>query len=144
MNKVLYIEDIKKIIPHRYPFLLVDRIIDFEEDKWVKAVKNITVNEPFFQGHFPGKPVMPGVMVIEAMAQAGAVLLLQKREDNGLLMFTSIEKAKFRRPAVPGDVIELYVEVKNLRKSYCKLSGKAYIDGKLAAEAIFSSAMVAN
>lgn len=144
MGKEIYIEEIKKIIPHRYPFLLVDKILDYEENKWVKAVKNVTFNEPFFQGHFPGKPVMPGVLLIEAMAQAGAVLLLQNRVDDGLLMFTSIEKAKFRRPATPGDVVELHVEVLKLRKSYCKLSGKAYIEGKLATEAIFSSAMVAN
>lgn len=144
MEKAMNIEEIKKIIPHRYPFLLVDKILDYEDEKWIKAVKNITFNEPFFQGHFPGKSVMPGVLLIEAMAQAGAVLLLKDRKDEGLLMFTSIEKAKFRKPAVPGDVVELNVEVLKLRKSYCKLAGKAYIDGKLATEAIFSSAMVAD
>ncbi len=135
-------EKIKTILPHRYPFLLVDRVTFFEDDKYIEAYKNITGNEPFFQGHFPGKSVMPGVLVIEAMAQAGGILLLKnKKESGGLVYFTAIEKARFRHPVVPGDQLRFEVTVLRLKSSYCKLSGKAFVGDKLAAEAVFSSAL---
>ena len=142
MTHIIDYEEIKSIMPHRYPFLLVDRVTDYEDDKFIEAYKNVTGNEHFFQGHFPEKSVMPGVLVIEAMAQAGGILLLKNRQKNGsLVYFTSIEKAKFRHPVVPGDKLRFEVNVLRLKSSYCKLSGKAYVDDKLVAEAVFSSAL---
>ncbi len=138
---LLTFEDIKKILPHRYPFLLIDRVLDVEPDRRIKAIKNVTGNEPFFQGHFPHNAVMPGVLIVEAMAQAGAVCLLVEREVKGTLVFAGIEKVKFRKPVVPGDTIVFEVEVLNLKKRFCKLKGKAFVDGNLVAEATFSSAL---
>ena len=131
-------------LPHRYPFLLVDRILELEPRKRVVAIKNVTINEPFFPGHFPGAPVMPGVLIIEAMAQAGAVMLLQEIEDREkkLVYFTGIDGARFRRPVVPGDQLQLTLEVIKLRSSTCKMRGIAEVDGKKVAEAEILSALV--
>ncbi|MCI0658132.1 MAG: 3-hydroxyacyl-ACP dehydratase FabZ, partial [Acidobacteria bacterium] len=117
----LDVRAIMEIIPHRYPFLLVDRVLELEEGRRIVALKNVTFNEPFFQGHFPGNPIMPGVLVVEAMAQAGAVLLLHSRpESRGkVVYFAGIDKAKFRRPVVPGDSVRLQVEVLKLRSRTC-------------------------
>ena len=138
------IEWILSVLPHRYPILLVDRVLEMEPGKRIVAVKNVTINEPVFLGHFPGRPVMPGVLLVEGMAQAGGLLLLHDIPDrqNKLLLFASIEEAKFRRPVVPGDHIRYEIEVLRLRSTYCKLAGKALVDGQLAAEAVLSSAMV--
>ena len=139
--------DIRKILdslPHRYPFLLVDRVLEMEREKRIVAIKNVTMNEPFFQGHFPGAPVMPGVLIVEAMAQAGAVLLLHDlpgRNDK-LVYFTGIDGARFRRAVVPGDQLRLTMEVLNLRARTCKMRGKAEVDGQLVSEAEILSAMV--
>jgi len=135
---------IMRSIPHRYPFLLVDRIVEMEPGKRIVAYKNVTMNEPFFQGHFPGAPIMPGVLIIEAMAQAGAVLLLHDMEDreSKLVFFTGIDHARFRRTVVPGDQVRLTLEVLKLRSRTCKLKGRAEVDGKLAAEAEILSALV--
>ncbi|HEY4590227.1 MAG TPA: 3-hydroxyacyl-ACP dehydratase FabZ [Thermoanaerobaculia bacterium] len=138
------IEWILSVLPHRYPILLVDRVLEMEPGKRIVAVKNVTINEPVFLGHFPGRPVMPGVFLIEGMAQAGGLLLLHDMPDrqNKLLLFASIEEAKFRRPVIPGDQVRYEIEVLRLRSTYCKLAGKALVDGQLAAEAVLSSAMV--
>jgi beta-hydroxyacyl-ACP dehydratase FabZ len=138
------IEWILSVLPHRYPILLVDRVLEMEPGKRIVAVKNVTINEPVFLGHFPGRPVMPGVLLIEGMAQAGGLLLLHDIPDrqNKLLLFASIEEAKFRRPVIPGDQVRYEIEVLRLRSTYCKLAGKALVDGQLAAEAVLSSAMV--
>jgi beta-hydroxyacyl-ACP dehydratase FabZ len=138
----LDVRAIMEIIPHRYPFLLVDRVLELEEGRRILAVKNVTCNEPFFQGHFPGNPIMPGVLVVEAMAQAGAVLLLHSRpESRGkVVYFAGIDKAKFRRPVVPGDSVRLQVEVLKLRTRTCLMRGEAFVEQQLVAEAeIFSS-----
>ncbi|WHA10580.1 3-hydroxyacyl-ACP dehydratase FabZ [Enterococcus montenegrensis] len=130
------IEEIKAIIPHRYPFLLIDRIEELEEGKKVVAKKNVTVNEPFFQGHFPQEPVMPGVLIIEALAQAGAVALLSLPDFKGkTAYFGGIDKAKFRRKVVPGDTLMLEVEILKVKSSAGIGKGIAYVDGKKAAEA---------
>lgn len=138
------INAITKILPHRYPFLLVDRILDLEPEKRVTALKNVTINEQFFQGHFPGKPIMPGVLVLEAMGQAGGVLLLNTVDnpENKLVYFTSIDKVKFRKPIVPGDQIRLELELLRFRLSICKMQGKAYVDGQLVAEAELSASVI--
>lgn len=135
---------IMDVLPHRYPFLLIDRVLEIEGMERLVALKNVTVNEPFFQGHFPGHPVMPGVLIVEAMAQAGGILLLQGREDrrDRLVYFTGIERARFRRPVVPGDQIRFEIEALKVRGAHSKLSGRALVDDELAAEAILSSAMV--
>ena len=118
-KQVLEITDIMAILPHRYPFLLIDRVIEIARMKRIVAIKNVTINEPFFTGHFPGYPIMPGVLVVEAMAQAGGLLLLPEIPDREkkLMVFTGIERAKFRRPVVPGDQLRIEVEVLNWRAS---------------------------
>ena len=133
--------EIQSLIPHRYPFLLIDRIVEIEPLKRIVAIKNVTINEPFFQGHFPGAPVMPGVLIIEAMAQAGAVLLFREVPDreNKLMYFAAIEEARFRKPVTPGDQLRLEIEVIKYRNGYGKLSGKAYVDGTLVCEGIVTS-----
>jgi beta-hydroxyacyl-ACP dehydratase FabZ len=141
---VMDIEEIMRYLPHRYPFLLVDRIVEIEDNKSIRGIKNVTMNEPFFQGHFPGAPVMPGVLIIEALAQAGAVLLLSDIPDRAtkLVYFTGIDQARFRRPVVPGDQIRLTMEVLKLRARTCKMRGIAEVDGELVAEAEIMSALV--
>ena len=133
---MLTIEEIKEIIPHRYPMLLIDRVEELEAGKSIKAKKNVSVNEPFFQGHFPHEPVMPGVLIVEAMAQAGAVALLSKEEFKGkTAYFGGIDKAKFRKKVVPGDTLVLEVELTKVRSSAGCGKGIAYVDGKKVAEA---------
>jgi 3-hydroxyacyl-[acyl-carrier-protein] dehydratase len=131
-------------LPHRYPFLLVDRVVELTPAKRIVAIKNVSINEPFFPGHFPGAPVMPGVLIVEAMAQAGAVLLLQEVADRAskLVYFTGIDEARFRRAVTPGDRLLLTVEVLKLRSRACKMRGVAEVDGEIAAEAIIMSALV--
>jgi 3-hydroxyacyl-[acyl-carrier-protein] dehydratase len=138
------IQEIMDFLPHRYPFLLIDRIVEFERAKRVVAIKNVTMNEPFFQGHFPGHPIMPGVLVIEAMAQAGAVLMLSEMEDrhSKLAVFSGIDGAKFRRSIVPGDQIRIEVDVVSFRTRAGKMAGKAYVEGKLACEATLTCMVV--
>jgi 3-hydroxyacyl-[acyl-carrier-protein] dehydratase len=141
---VMEIGDICKILPHRYPFLLIDRVLELERMKRIVALKNVTFNEPYFQGHFPEKPIMPGVLIVEAIAQAGGLLLLTEvpNRDDLLMVFTGIEKARFRRPIVPGDQVRLEVEVRAWRITAARLEGKAYVDGKVAAEAIVTCRLV--
>lgn len=135
--------EIEQILPHRYPFLLVDRVLEFEEDRRIVAIKNVSMNEEFFRGHFPGNPIMPGVLITEALAQAGGVLLLRRRDYIGkYAYFMTIESAKFRKPVVPGDQLRLEVEVLRLRSRTGKLRGVALVDGSLVAEAEFSFAVV--
>jgi 3-hydroxyacyl-[acyl-carrier-protein] dehydratase len=131
------IQEIMDFLPHRYPFLLIDRVVEFERAKRVVAIKNVTMNEPFFQGHFPGHPLMPGVLIVEAMAQAGAVLLLSEMEDrhSKLAVFTGIDGAKFRRSVTPGDQLRIEVDVVSFRPRAGKMAGKAFVEGKLACEA---------
>lgn len=140
-------QDIKWImsyLPHRYPFLLVDRVLSLVPGKRVTAIKNFTINEEFFVGHFPGQPVVPGVLLIEAMAQAGGLLALYEHPDrhDKLVLFTGIDRARFRRPVVPGDQVRFEVEVQRMRSTVARLSGRAMVGDKLAAEAVLSSAMV--
>jgi 3-hydroxyacyl-[acyl-carrier-protein] dehydratase len=144
METLLDINQIEAILPHRYPFLLVDRIVDYEPGKRVVGLKNVTLNEPFFAGHFPGAPVMPGVLIVEAMAQTAGVMMLASLPDRQtkLVFFTGIDGAKFRRPVVPGDQLRLELTVLKLRPRYIKLRGEAYVDGQLVAEAYISSALV--
>ncbi len=138
------INEIQSIIPHRYPMLLIDRVLEFEPLKKIVAIKNVTMNEHVFQGHFPGAPVLPGVFIIEAMAQAGAVLLFREVPDREgkLLYFTGIEEAKFRRPVRPGDQLRLEVSVIRYKMGFAKLRAEAYVDGQLVTEAVISSALV--
>ncbi|MGB9197453.1 MAG: 3-hydroxyacyl-ACP dehydratase FabZ [Terriglobales bacterium] len=138
------INDILKILPHRYPFLLIDRVLELERMKRIVALKNVTITEPFFQGHFPDKPIMPGVLIVEAIAQAGGLLLLTEvpNRDEMLMVFTGIEKARFRRPVVPGDQLRIEVEVRAWRRTAARLEGKAYVDGKVAAESTVTCRLV--
>jgi 3-hydroxyacyl-[acyl-carrier-protein] dehydratase len=140
----LDIQEIQAILPHRYPFLLIDRIIEIKRKERIVALKNVTINEPFFQGHFPNYPIMPGVLVVEAMAQTGAVLLLTEVEDrhSKLMVFTGIERARFRRPVVPGDQIRIEVSVLAFRRYACKISCEALVEGKLACEAVLTCQLV--
>ncbi|MFY9560416.1 MAG: 3-hydroxyacyl-ACP dehydratase FabZ [Terriglobales bacterium] len=141
---MLDIGDILKILPHRYPFLLIDRVIELVRMKRIVALKNVTINEPFFQGHFPEQPIMPGVLIVEAIAQAGGLLLLTEvpNRDELLMVFTGIEKARFRRPVVPGDQLRIEVEVLAWRMTAARLEGKAYVGDKVAAEATVTCRLV--
>jgi len=131
------INEIKKILPHRYPFLLVDKIIELDPKKRIVGIKQVTVNEPFFQGHFPDVPVMPGVLQIEALAQVGAILALREFEDREekIPFFSGIDKARFRRPVVPGDTLVLEVTALRIGSKVQKMHGEAKVDGKVTAEA---------
>ena len=134
---LLGIEDIMKILPHRYPFLLVDRIVEMEEKKRIVGIKNVTMNEPFFQGHFPGHPIMPGVLIVEAMAQVGGVLLMGTVDDPGskVVYFMSLDNVKFRRPVRPGDQIRIEVDIVQLRNTVCRIKGVAKVDDAVVCEA---------
>jgi 3-hydroxyacyl-[acyl-carrier-protein] dehydratase len=142
-TRIVDINEIMSLLPHRYPFLFIDRLIEMEPRKRVVAIKNVTINEPFFAGHFPNFPIMPGVLIIEAIAQAGAALLLTEVPDRGskLMVFTSIDDARFRRPVVPGDQLRIEVTVLNWRSSAVKMRGIATVDGKVACEATVMCAM---
>ena len=143
---ILDVVEIQKILPHRYPFLMVDAILEMERLKYIVGVKNVSINESHFQGHFPGKPIMPGVLIIEAMAQTGGLLLLLEipDRDNKLLYFVAVDGARFRRPVVPGDQLRLEMDVVAWRETlgFCKLHGKATVNGELAAEATLMCKMV--
>jgi 3-hydroxyacyl-[acyl-carrier-protein] dehydratase len=141
---ILDIVEIQKLLPHRYPFLMVDAIVEVERLKRIVGIKNVTMNEYYFQGHFPGKPVMPGVLIVEAMAQTGGLLLLLDIPDraNKLLFFVAIDGARFRRPVVPGDQLRIECNVLNWRGDFCKLEGKATVNGELAAEGIVMCKMI--
>ncbi len=143
--KDIRIEEIIKSIPHRYPLLLVDRIIAMEKNKSVVGIKNVTFNEPHFMGHFPEKPIMPGVLIIEAMAQTSAVMVVKSSDFNPedkLVYFVSIDNVKFRKPVVPGDVLELHIETIQNRGAVWKFSGVAMVDGQKVTEAEFSAMIV--
>ncbi|MGH9545935.1 MAG: 3-hydroxyacyl-ACP dehydratase FabZ [Terriglobales bacterium] len=140
--------DIFHILPHRFPFLLIDRVIEIQRKQRIVAIKNVTINEPFFAGHFPDLPIMPGVLIVEAIAQAGGALLLSEVEDrkSKLIMFTGIERAKFRRPVVPGDQLRIEVELKNWRARpsmiAVRMEGIVYVGAKRVAEAVVSCQLV--
>ena len=142
--QTLKIERVMELLPHRYPFLLIDRILEVEPGKRVVALKNVSINEPYFQGHFPGYPIMPGVLVVEAMAQAGAVLLGMETGSTSdkLTLLTGVDGAKFRQPVVPGDQLRLEVVVVQRRSRQARLEGKVFVDGKLVCEALLSCGIV--
>jgi len=135
---------IQGVLPHRYPFLLIDRILEIEPMKRVVGLKNVSINEPFFEGHFPGRPIMPGVLILEAMAQTGGMLLMDSahRPAEKLVYFTGIDKAKFRNPVVPGDRLRFEVELLRSRQTIFKMAGKAFVENVLVAQAELSAALM--
>ncbi len=138
MDKILDIQEIMKLIPHRYPFIMIDRILEILPGEKIVALKNVTINEPFFQGHFPGNPIMPGVLIIEAMAQAGAVLAaksLDKELRDPLIFFMGVDKVKFRKPVTPGDQVIFEMKFLKRRAKVFKMTGIAYVDKTMVAEA---------
>jgi 3-hydroxyacyl-[acyl-carrier-protein] dehydratase len=143
-KQVLEIGDIMAILPHRFPFLLIDRLMEIERKKRIVALKNVTINEPFFAGHFPNFPIMPGVLIVESIAQAGGALLLTEIPDreSKLMVFTGIERAKFRRPVVPGDQLRIEVNVLNWRPRAVRMEGRVTVEGKLVCEAIVMCQLV--
>jgi 3-hydroxyacyl-[acyl-carrier-protein] dehydratase len=143
-RKTLDITQIQAILPHRYPFLLIDRVVEIERKKRIVAVKNVTANEPYFAGHFPGYPIMPGVLMVEAIAQAGGALLLTEIPDRNekLMVFTGIERAKFRKPVTPGDQLRVEVDVLAWRTTAVKMQGNVFVGDKLACEAVVTCQLV--
>ncbi|MFP5258018.1 MAG: 3-hydroxyacyl-ACP dehydratase FabZ [Acidobacteriota bacterium] len=144
-TSVITIAEIQKLLPHRYPFLLVDRVLEYVPGESITAIKNVTVNEPFFPGHFPNAPIMPGMLILEALAQAGGILVSKSLEGplgSRIFMFTGVEKAKFRRPVVPGDQLVLRCFDIKRRMNMCKMRAQALVDGQMAAEAELSAAVV--
>lgn len=143
-NRTIEIDEIMDMIPHRYPFLLVDKVTDVVRDSTAIGIKNVTINEPFFQGHFPHHPIMPGVLIIEAMAQTSAILVIETtgKKAGGVVYFMTIEQARFRRPVGPGDRLELHVRKHRSRGNVWKFRGEAKVDGKLMAEATYSAMIV--
>jgi len=140
----LDISGIMRIMPHRYPFLMIDRVLDLDPEKKVVAIKNVTINEPFFNGHFPGHPIMPGVLILEAMAQAGGILLLNaiKEPETKVVYFMSIDGVKFRRPVGPGDQLRFELEMLSFRRNTCRMQGKTFVDDAVVAEATFMAAVI--
>jgi beta-hydroxyacyl-ACP dehydratase FabZ len=138
------IQDIMEHLPHRYPMLLVDRILEYESHKRIVGIKNVTINEPFFMGHYPGHPIMPGVLIIEAMAQVGGLLIMDRIEDlaEKVVYFMSMDNVKWRRPVTPGDQIRFEVEVLQFRRQLAKMRGVGLVDGQVAAEAEFTAMIV--
>ncbi len=146
-DTVLNIEDIMRMLPHRYPMLLVDRIVDLVPETSATGIKNVTANEPFFPGHFPERPVMPGVMIIECMAQTAAALIvwsIGEGLEGKLVYFMSIDSARFRKPVVPGDRLEVHVETKQHRGPVWKFAGEGKVDGRVVAEATFTAMIMDN
>jgi 3-hydroxyacyl-[acyl-carrier-protein] dehydratase len=144
-SSVIDFAEILARLPHRYPFLLLDRAYDYVPMKSVRGIKAVTYNEPFFQGHFPGRPIMPGVLMVEAMAQTGAILISKSLEidvQRHTVFFMSVDGAKFRRPVVPGDLLEMRAEVEFARRGIFKFTGKAEVAGQRAAEAVFAAKVV--
>jgi 3-hydroxyacyl-[acyl-carrier-protein] dehydratase len=143
-RQVLEIGDIMSILPHRFPFLLIDRLIEIERKKRIVAIKNVTINEPFFAGHFPNYPIMPGVLIVESIAQAGGALLLTEvpDRDSKLMVFTGIERAKFRRPVVPGDQLRIEITVLNWKQRAVRMQGRVTVEGKLVCEAVVMCQLV--
>jgi beta-hydroxyacyl-ACP dehydratase FabZ len=141
---LLNVEEIQQIIPHRYPFLLVDKVLEMEQGKRILAIKNVTINEPFFQGHFPGHPIMPGVLIVEALAQTAGILLMKFRATSDKApIFMSIDETRFRAPVKPGDVLHLEVEILRDGGTFSKAKGKAMINGQtLAVEAVFMAGLI--
>ncbi len=137
------VNGIQKFLPHRYPFLMVDKIIELEPNAKAVGIKNVTINEPFFQGHFPENPIMPGVLIVEAMAQVAGVLAFNSGIQGEAVYFMSIEKAKFRKPVVPGDQLRMEIKVLQQRGNVWKFSGDAIVDGKVASEAEFTAMVIA-
>lgn len=144
VNSSLDINEILRIMPHRYPFILIDRIVEVVPGEKVIAIKNLTINEPFFQGHFPNQPIMPGVLILEAMCQAGCFILMHTVEDPlKINMFlSSVESMRFRSTVIPGDQIRLEVDLLKLRLKVCKFHGRAFVADKLSAEAVFMATIV--
>ncbi len=136
------IKEIQNILPHRYPFLLVDRIVEIDPGKRAVGIKNVTVNEPFFVGHFPGNPIMPGVLIVEAMAQVAGILAFKSGIQGDTVYFMSIEKAKFRKPVIPGDQLKLDITTLHSRGNVWRFSGNAIVDEKVAAEAEFTAMVI--
>lgn len=143
-DRIIDINEIMEMIPHRYPFLLIDKVKDIQSGESAIGIKNVTVDEPYFEGHFPGHPIMPGVLIIEAMAQTSAVLVVEAmgKKENRLVYFMTVDQARFRKPVLPGDRLELTVRKERSRGNVWKFKGEAHVDGNLKAEAVFSAMII--
>jgi len=143
-ERIIDINEIMEMIPHRYPFLLIDKVKDIQSGESAIGIKNVTVDEPYFEGHFPGHPIMPGVLIIEAMAQTSAVLVVEVmgKRENRLVYFMTVDQARFRKPVLPGDRLELTVRKERSRGNVWKFKGEAHVDGNLKAEAVFSAMII--